>query len=134
MFICREVFEHICLFSFLLSTVTLVFLRDVFSQGNKWDKYSRMGQVKLFKGCLPQILRCPFLNTLSQMVSTLLINLCLNISIDNSSSRGSSNSSTCNLLSSCTVLIRLAIVTSEAFSLTVMILFSSQFLFNLDYS
>ena len=52
------------------------------------------------------------------MVSTLLIDLCLNISIDNSSSRGSSNSSTR------TVLIRLGIVTSEAFPLTVMILFS----------
>ena len=39
----------------------------------------------------------------------------LNICIDNSSSKGSSNSSTCNLLSSRTVLIWLAVVTSEVF-------------------
>ena len=39
----------------------------------------------------------------------------LNICIDNSSSKGSSNSSTSSLLSSRTVLIWLAIVTSEAF-------------------
>ena len=30
-------------------------------------KYSRMDQVKSFKGCLPQILLGPFLNTLSHM-------------------------------------------------------------------
>ena len=32
-----------------------------------WDKVfnSRMGQVKVFKGCLPQILLGPFLNTLT---------------------------------------------------------------------
>ena len=30
-----------------------------------------MDQVKLFKGCLPQILIGPFLNTLSQMILTL---------------------------------------------------------------
>ena len=39
----------------------------------------------------------------------------LKICIDNSSSKGSSNSGTCNLLSSRTVLIWLAIATSEAF-------------------
>ena len=51
------------------------------------------------------------------MVSTLLIWLkcLLNICIDNSSSKGGSNSSTCNLLSSRTVLIWLEIVTSEVF-------------------
>ena len=31
-------------------------------------KYSRMDQVKLFKGCLPQISLDPFLNTLSHMI------------------------------------------------------------------
>ena len=30
----------------------------------KWDEYSRMGEVK-FKGCSPQILLSPFLNTLT---------------------------------------------------------------------
>ena len=39
----------------------------------------------------------------------------LKIFIDNSSSKGNSNSSTCNLLSSRTVLIWLEIVTSQAF-------------------
>ena len=29
--------------------------------------YSRMDQVKLFKGCLPQILIGPFLNTLTHI-------------------------------------------------------------------
>ena len=36
-------------------------------------KYSRMDQVKLFKGCLPQILLGPFLNTLCQMSLTATI-------------------------------------------------------------
>ena len=31
-------------------------------------KYSRMDQVKLFKGYLPQILFGPFLNTLSHII------------------------------------------------------------------
>ena len=31
-------------------------------------KYSRMDQGKVFKGCLPQILLGPFLNTLSQIL------------------------------------------------------------------
>ena len=31
-------------------------------------KYSRMGQVKFFKGCLSQILLGPFLNTLPQII------------------------------------------------------------------
>ena len=43
------------------------------------------------------------------------LKLQLNICIDNSSSKGSSNSSTCNLLSSRTVLIWLELVTCEAF-------------------
>ena len=51
-----------------------------------------------------------------------LLKLRLNICIDNDSSRASSNSSTCNILSSSTVLIRVGIVT-EAFSLTEMIWF-----------
>ena len=50
-----------------------------------------------------------------------LLNLRLNICIDNDSSRGSSNSSTCNILSSRRVLIWVGI--SEAFSLTEMIWF-----------
>ena len=32
------------------------------------SKYSRMDQVKFFKGCLLQILLGPFLNTLSQLI------------------------------------------------------------------
>ena len=47
----------------------------------------------------------------------------MNICFDNDSSRGSSNSSTCNILSSLTVLIWVWIVTSEAFSLSEMIWF-----------
>ena len=35
------------------------------SEGIYGAKYSRMNQVKFFKGCLPQILLGPFLNTLS---------------------------------------------------------------------
>ena len=34
----------------------------------KGTKYSRMDQGKFFKGCLPQILLGPFLNTLSQIL------------------------------------------------------------------
>ena len=30
--------------------------------------YSRMDQVKVFKGCLPQILLGPFLNTVTQLI------------------------------------------------------------------
>ena len=33
-----------------------------------WAKYSRMDQVKCFKGCLPQILPGPFVNTLSHII------------------------------------------------------------------
>ena len=33
-------------------------------------KYSKMDQVKFFKGCLPQILLVPFLDTLSQFLHT----------------------------------------------------------------
>ena len=50
-------------------------------------------------------------------------NLWLNICIDNDSSRGSCNSSTCNIISSRRVLIWVGIVISEAFSLTEMIWF-----------
>ena len=35
-------------------------------------KYSRMEQIKIFKGCLPKISLGPFLKTLSQIVVTLL--------------------------------------------------------------
>ena len=34
------------------------------------SKYSKMDQVKFFKGCLPQILLGPFLKTLSQLLHT----------------------------------------------------------------
>ena len=57
------------------------------------------------------------------MVGVYLLNLRLNICIDNDSSKGSSNSSTCNILSSRRVLIWVGIVTSEAFSLNEMIWF-----------
>ena len=57
------------------------------------------------------------------MARHYLLNLRLNICIENDSSRGSSNSSTCNILSSRRVLIWVGIVTSEAFSLTEMIWF-----------
>ena len=52
------------------------------------------------------------------MARLCLLNLRLNICIDNDSSKGSNNSSTCNVLSSRRVLIWVGIVTSEAFSLT----------------
>ena len=58
----------------------------------------------------------------------------LNICIDNSSSKGSSNSSTCNLLSSRTVLIWLAVVTSEVFLFTCLHdLISSLFVLNYSW-
>ena len=47
-----------------------------------------------------------------------LLNLRLNICFDNHTSRGISNSNTCNFLSSRTVLIWVGTVTCEAFSLT----------------
>ena len=34
---------------------------------NKWDKLFKNGPSQIFKGCLPQILLGPFLNTFSQM-------------------------------------------------------------------
>ena len=52
-----------------------------------------------------------------------LLNLRLNVCIDNYNGRGSSNSSTCNILSSHTVLIWVEIVTSKVFYLTEMICF-----------
>ena len=57
------------------------------------------------------------------MAQHYLFNLRLNICIDNDSSRGSSNSGTCNILSSRRVLIWVGIFTSEAFSLTEIIWF-----------
>ena len=36
-------------------------------------KYSRMDQVKFFKGCLPQILLGPILNTLPQIFSAVAL-------------------------------------------------------------
>ena len=36
-------------------------------------KYSRMDQVKFFKGCPPQILIGPFLNTLSHLSHLLVL-------------------------------------------------------------
>ena len=35
-------------------------------------KYSRMNQVKLYKGCLPQTLPGPFLNTLTYLLDPIL--------------------------------------------------------------
>ena len=35
-------------------------------------KYSRMDQVKFFKGCLPQVLLGPFLNTLSHIFDSVI--------------------------------------------------------------
>ena len=52
------------------------------------------------------------------MAQLYLFNLRLNICTDSDSSRGSSNNDTCNILSSCRILIWIGIVTSEAFSLT----------------
>ena len=57
------------------------------------------------------------------MDGVYLLNLRLNICIDNDSSKGSSNSSTCNILSTRRVLIWVGTVTSEAFSLNEMIWF-----------
>ena len=57
----------------------------------------------------------------------------LNICIDNSSSESSSNSSTCNLPSSRTVLIQLEIVTSEVFLFNCLHdLFSVLFIFTVE--
>ena len=41
-FICSEVFQFLLLFSFRLFTDTLVFLSDVFWQGNKWSGLYRL--------------------------------------------------------------------------------------------
>ena len=41
-------------------------LRNFLSRSSR-TKYSKMDQVKYFKGCLPQILLGPFLNTLSHL-------------------------------------------------------------------
>ena len=40
-----------------------------------WGKYSRMDQIKSFKGSLPQILLDPFLNTLSYTLSHNVANV-----------------------------------------------------------
>ena len=42
--------------------------KNSLSPGLFETKYSRMDQVKFFKGCLPQILLVPFLNTLPYLV------------------------------------------------------------------
>ena len=43
-----------------------------------WEKYSRMNQVKFFKGCLPQISLGPILNTLSHVNKDQLFeNMCI---------------------------------------------------------
>ena len=36
------------------------------------SRYSRMDKVKFFKGCVPQILLGPFLNTLTRLINALL--------------------------------------------------------------
>ena len=35
----------------------------------KWNKVFKIGSNKIFKGCLPQILLGPFLNTFSQILN-----------------------------------------------------------------
>ena len=57
------------------------------------------------------------------MARLCLLKLWLKICIDNDSSRGSRNSSACNILSSRRVLIWVGVVISEGFSLTQMIWF-----------
>ena len=88
-------FSFSACFLFLSLLETLVFLKDPMYFGKIPNKWARL----------------------------YLLNLRLNICIDNSSSRASSNCSTCNILSSSRVLIRVGIVTSEVFSLTEMIWF-----------
>ena len=44
-----------------------MFSTDNYIPSNE-TKYSRKEQIKLFKGCLPQVLLRPFLNILSQML------------------------------------------------------------------
>ena len=46
-------------------------------------KYSRMDQVKFFKGCFPQILLGPFLNTLSHFMSSSEIDLISYLVLEN---------------------------------------------------
>ena len=48
--------------------VALVLVGSNFSERVFGTKYSRMDQVKFFKGCLPQVLLGPFLNTLSHLL------------------------------------------------------------------
>ena len=88
-------FSFSACFLFLSLLETLVFLKEPMYFGKIPNKWARL----------------------------YLLNFRLNICIDNDSSRASSNCSTCNILSSGTVLIRVGIVTSEAFSLTEMIWF-----------
>ena len=52
--------------------------KNSLSPGLFETKYSRMVEVKFFKGCLPQILLVPFLNTLSHLLGVPRLNyLCI---------------------------------------------------------
>ena len=44
-------------------------------------KYSRMDQVKFLKGCLPQVLLGPFLDTLSHLVLKNMIQFTIGLDI-----------------------------------------------------
>ena len=49
---------------FDLMHCTLILIFHACLQTTHGSRYSRMNQVKYFKGCIPQILLAPFLNTL----------------------------------------------------------------------
>ena len=65
LYTCKIHWRKCCLFVFFTHIKNLWRL---FCYITNRIKYSRMDQVKFFKGCLPQILLCPILNTLSHML------------------------------------------------------------------
>ena len=76
---------------FIITYHKFLCLRNTIRNSN-WNlesydtKYSRVDQVKLFKGCLPQILLGPLLNTLYHMLvaEVTIINLCPMMTVMNS--------------------------------------------------
>ena len=50
----------------MVTLITVILAKNILILING-SRYSRMDQVKFFKGCLPQILLGPFLNTSTQI-------------------------------------------------------------------
>ena len=50
----------------MVTLITVILTKNILILING-SRYSRMDQVKFFKGCLPQILLGPFLNTSTQI-------------------------------------------------------------------